>query len=109
MNTRKAEKWYKHELNSEELKKFIENAREGKEGNALLGKVSDKTRNIVKEKTGIMVSKIILEGTSVIHAEESKHKLKPDDIENCVRIINNPTNVKLLPTTDNQRIEIIGI
>jgi len=47
--------------------------------------VSDSTKKKVKELTGIDVTKIILEGTSIAHVDAQKHKLEADDIENCVQ------------------------
>ena len=100
-------KWYSHVLNHDELKLFIQNARDGKIGNALIGMVSDSTKKVIKKKTGIDVTKIILEGSSVIHAYQPKHKLEPDDIEKCVEVINNPIDITLSLIKSKQGLDVL--
>ena len=102
------EKWFRHVLTERELKQFIEDARNGKNvGNALLGMVSDSTKKKVKELTGIEVTKIILEGSSIAHIDDPKHKLEDDDIEKCVKVINDPVDVKLSPEQTNQGLNVV--
>jgi len=100
-------KWYNHVLSNDELKMFIKNARNGKSGNALIGIVSVTTKKIIKEKTGIDVTKIILEGSSVIHIDNPKHKLEQDDVEKCVDVINNPVNITLSPERSKQGLNVL--
>jgi len=69
--------------------------------------VFDSTKKKVKELTGIEVNKIVIEGTSIAHADNPKHNLRDDDIEKCAEVINNPVNVKLSPRTNEQRLKII--
>jgi hypothetical protein len=104
----KSEKWFRHILTGKELKQFIEDARNGKNpGNALIGVVSDSTKEEVKKLTGVEVNKIVLEGTSIAHADNPKHHLEDDDIEKCSQVINHPISIKLSSKTNEQGLKII--
>jgi hypothetical protein len=102
------EKWFRNVLTGSQLKQFIADARNGKNpGNALIGMVSDSTKKKVKELTGIDVTKIILEGTSITHVDAQRHKLEADDIEKCVEIINNPIDTILSPKKTAQGLDVV--
>jgi len=102
------EKWFRYVLTDSELKQFIDDARSGKEpGNALIGMVSDSTKEEVKRLIGVEVNKIVIEGTTIAHADEPKHHLRDGDIEKCAKIVNNPISVKLSGKTNEQGLKII--
>ena len=102
------EKWFRNVLTGSQLKQFIDDVRNGKNpGNALIGMVSDSTKKKVKELTGIDVTKIILEGTSITHVDDQKHKLEADDIEKCVEVINNPIDTTLSPKKTAQGLDVV--
>jgi len=87
-------KWFKHTLSNAELNRFIDEARNGKSGNALVGKISCKTVKKIKWLIGANITKIILESSAVIHAEKNaRHQLRKDDIIKRTEVINNPINV----------------
>ena len=100
-------RWYNHVLTKDELRQFIFDVRSGKISNALIGIVSNSTKKIIREKTGVDVSKIILEGSSVIHINDPKHKLETDDLEKCVEVINNPVSVTLSTEKSKQGLDVL--
>jgi hypothetical protein len=103
-----AEKWYRHILTDAELKQFLDDARNGrKPGNALIGMVSDSAKKIVRDLTGINVTKIVVEDSRIVHANDTKHHLRDDDIEKCVDVINNSKGAKLSSKTNTQGLPVI--
>ncbi|MCL2193455.1 MAG: hypothetical protein FWB78_08680 [Treponema sp.] len=103
-----AKRWFRRVLTSGELKQFIKDARSGKNpGNALVGMVSNSTKEKVRELTGVDVSKIVLEEVAVAHIDAPKHNLEPDDIKNRVEVINNPARVTLSPQKTSQGLSVV--
>ena len=99
--------WFRQELTHDELRVFIHAARNGAVGNALIGQVGAAAQKEVHRLTGTSVTKIVLEGTSIVHADNPKHNLDPDDLEKCVEVINNPLKIKLLPRENAQGLKLV--
>ena len=102
------DKWFRQVLNEEEFKQYIKDVRDGKKpGNALIGMVSESSKAEVKTLTGVDVTKSIIEEGSVIHTDDPKHLLDPDDILKNVEVINNPVSIKLSPEKSKQVLDVI--
>ncbi|MDR1931654.1 MAG: hypothetical protein LBQ57_02410 [Spirochaetales bacterium] len=95
-----SEKWYDHQLSTEELKKFIEEARNGKENkNAFIGTIQHSTAERIKAICGKNISKIMLESGAVRHSHNKlHHNLKDDDLLYAVEVINSPISIEPSPT-----------
>jgi hypothetical protein len=96
-NDNNSEKWYSHQLSTDELKQFVEEAKKGKDNNkALIGTVTREIAGKIKDLCGKDVKAIILESSSVRHAHSKKnHNLEDDDLLHIVSVINNPTDIEL--------------
>ena len=100
--------WFKYQLNQNELRQFIKSAREGKSRNVLVGKISRKTSKKIKDLTGDNITKIILNSSSVIHAEKkSSHHLKENDVLRRAEVINNPKEVTISPDKNRGNMVLI--
>jgi hypothetical protein len=87
------ENWYSHQLSAQELKQFIDEARNGKENKSVwIGMVEPEAAKRIKAVCGAGVSKIMLESGAVRHSyNKTHHNLEDNDLEYAVAVINNPT------------------
>jgi hypothetical protein len=93
------EKWYTHQLNPDELRGFIDEARNGSANkNAWIGVVQTEVSERIKAAFGARVSKIMIESGAVRHAyNKAHHLLEEDDLLHAVEVINNPASIELSP------------
>jgi|GEM_PF-1017136 len=84
-------------LNKKELHDFIEKHKTSKENvRVSLGEISDEARNRIKEKTGLLVNRVILDSDSVRHAySKPQHNLNPNDLDDMKNIIETTTDIEM--------------
>ena len=106
----KTEKWYLHQLTTEELKIFIEEAKKGKENKkAFIGVVTFEAAQRIKNVCGKKVVNIMLESEGVRHSyRRTDHNLQDDDLLHLVDAINTATDIQLSDSThqNNECLEI---
>jgi len=95
----KAEPWYTRQLTQDELKRFIADAKAGKDDSkAWIGSVEPGTAQKINDLLGVQVSKIMLEGGSVRHShKKAHHNLEEDDLLYAVDVINNAISIEISP------------
>jgi hypothetical protein len=93
------ENWYMHQLSPDELRGFVEEARNGNTNkNAWIGIVQTEASERIKAAAGVRVSKIMIESGAVRHAyNKAHHLLEEDDLLLAAEVINNPTSIELSP------------
>ena len=104
------EPWYIHQLNQDQLKLFIEEARTGKSNKkAFIGTVTPDAAQRIEAVCSKKVKNIMLERESIRHSfKKVSHKLKNDDLLHIVNAINTATDIKLSNTKhqNNECLEI---
>ncbi|GHV38097.1 hypothetical protein AGMMS49546_07790 [Spirochaetia bacterium] len=104
------EKWYSHQLSLQELKQFIDEARNGKNNKKVfIGNIIPEASERIKTICGKNVLRVMLESEGVRHSyKKAEHNLKDDDLLYIVDIINTATEICLSGTThqNNQCLEI---
>jgi hypothetical protein len=95
----KTELWYTHQLTQDELKRFIADARAGKDDSkAWIGNIDPGTAKKIEALIKVQVSKIMLEGGSVRHShKKAHHNLEEDDLLYAVDVINNAISIEISP------------
>jgi len=93
----KKEPWYSRQLNQEELKVFVEEARTGKNNvNAFIGTVTPVAAQRIEDVCNKKVEKIMLESGAVRHAySKDSHLLENDDILFFVDVVNTAIDIRL--------------
>ncbi|GHV73121.1 hypothetical protein AGMMS49940_04230 [Spirochaetia bacterium] len=99
--------WYSHQLSFQELKQFIDEARNGKENKkAFIGTVESAAAMRIKAVCGEDVTSIMLESSSIRHSHgKIHHNLEDDDLLHLVDTINSATDIKLSPKkSENNKV-----
>jgi len=102
--------WYKKQLNQDELKGFIEDARTGKSNNqAFIGIVAPDAAQRIEAVCGKKVEKVMLESGAIRHSyKKANHNLKDDDLLHFVDAINTATDI-IVSTMKHQNNECLEI
>ena len=108
--SQKAGKWYSHQLTLDELKKFVEEAKNGKENKkAFIGVVTPEAAKRIEGICGKRVANIMLESEGVRHSyRRADHNLQDDDLLHLADAINTATDIRLSDSThqNNECLEI---
>jgi len=93
----KKEKWYNKQLNQEELKRFISEARIGKKNDkAFIGIVESNAAQRIENVCGKKVGKIMIESEGIRHSyRKASHNLRDDDLLHIADAINTATDIKI--------------
>ncbi|WP_157784270.1 hypothetical protein [Treponema primitia] len=104
------EKWYDHQLSSQELKQFIAEERNGKENKSVwIGIVEPEAAERIKTVCGDEVSKIMLESGAVRHSyNKAHHNLADTDLEYAVTVINSPSTIIALSNQKHRDSEVLS-
>ena len=96
-------------LNKAELHDFIEKHKTSTENvRVSLGKISSKAQQRIKEKTGLVVNRVILDSDSIRHAySKAAHNLEPNDLDNMVDVINTTNDITVSSKKYNNNTAII--
>ncbi|GHT53256.1 hypothetical protein FACS1894106_3870 [Spirochaetia bacterium] len=87
--------WYSHLLSPHELKRFIDEERNGKTNKSVwIGMVEPEAARRIKAVSGAAVSKIMLESGAVRHSyNKAHHNLEDNDLSYAVEVINNAATI----------------
>ena len=104
------EPWYIHQLTQDQLKLFIEEARNGKTNKkAFIGTVTPDAAQRIEAVCSKKLKNIMLESEGVRHSfKKASHNLKDDDLLHIVDAINTATDIKVSDKThqNNKCLEI---
>jgi hypothetical protein len=106
----KGGKWYSHLLSNDELKEFVDEARNGKENKkAYIGTIEPDAAERIKAVCGENVSNIMLESEGIRHSlNKVSHNLHEGDLLHIRDVINTATDIRLSTAThqNNKCLEI---
>ncbi|MGP1491474.1 MAG: hypothetical protein ACTTI6_10515 [Treponema sp.] len=96
-------------LNKAELHDFIEKHKTSTENvRVSLGEISSKAQQRIKEKTGLVVNRVILDSDSIRHAYgKEAHNLEPNDLDNMFDVINTTNDITVSSKKYNNNTAII--